>query len=499
MPAMDNHPTQRNLAYYFPVIVFIVSLLTNLQYFNWQAAPLLPPDSGSYIQFAENLSQFKVPYFFSRTPTYPLYLLIFFKNLTLVVLSQTVLSALSNVLIYLIGLKLIKQPLLIFSIVAIILTDPFVASFNSYILTECLSTFLLMLSLYLHIRILTEGFNRRIFVFSIISDIFLMFARPNLFLLPSAILAGTLLYYFIYNRTSQDLKKITLFASAGIFLNIFMVLSWCALNLIQNDRFAVSNVGDINLLGKLELYGMVRENDKSIAIPESAQKVLEIQNRLDTRRVDTFETPGMIDFRYRSLCNRIIDCPKSVRRKFIAMPGLVKYMSEDIGNIDPYTVYNELSVENQLRLNEANKYFLVGNGKEYFLKSIRATPRVMMDPRRFSTELPRYITNDAAISRIGFFFQLIALTTPVTLSLSLIAFFRFLFHKDRQKVAVLGTILLTTFYVIFGLAFMSYSDYSRLRMPVVPIIEFTSLLIIMLTIKEVASFIAIPFWKRSPI
>jgi len=59
---------------------FLLALIVNLFYFNYQQAPIIHPDSDLYIRFAKSLNNFELPDTAMRTFVYPLYLSFFTAN-----------------------------------------------------------------------------------------------------------------------------------------------------------------------------------------------------------------------------------------------------------------------------------------------------------------------------------------------------------------------------------------------------------------------------------
>lgn len=495
---IENEHTSKSV-YYFPAIIFLISLFFNLFYFNWKDAPMLRPDSSSYIQFANKISQWQIPDISHRTPTYPLYLLAFFGNLKLAAITQLVIGSLSNVLLYLIGIKLFKRPWLVFLAVIVISSDYFIASFNSFILTECLSTFLLLLSLYFHILILTKNTAKKIFALAIISDTLLIFVRPNLFLLPIFILVFTLCYFFLYEKRNEESRKIKIFSVSSIILNVFFIFSWCYLNLFQNNYFTISRIGDINILGKLLQYDIVKENENSEIIPEPARKVTELNKQFSLTNPNTSSKEESVQINFKNdntIFSQIINELKIIKWHYIYPKTklLRNYLSyEDQYKTNPYDIFNALSKTSENHLAEiktANSYFFNNNKKEFFLKTLRNTPKVMMISGDYSS-LPNNLSRNKLLSPIiktFYIFNIIAKVSPLTMLMCVLYFLYLIFKRKKEKIAILGIIILSILYVVFSISALSYEDYSRLRMPAVPLIELLTILMLLLLTKKLFYF-----------
>lgn len=473
------------IIYYFPAIIFFVSLLFNILYFDWENAPIFSPDSYTYLKFAESISNFETPNIFSRTPVYPLYLLIFLNNLKIAAVGQIIIGALSNVILYLIGLKLIKRKGLIFAIVLMISSNFFISSYNSFLLTECLSIFLLLLSLYIHILILSESIRKKIFITSIVIDFFLIFIRPNLMLLPIIFLIFTFFYFFLYERKSLEFKKIKSFFFFGIFLNIFFISGWCYLNWLQNGYFTISRVGDTNLLGKLIQYDMVKENKKLEIIPEPAQKIIEIKNKISSANTSSDgQIQVAINFRNGdNIINAIINKLKIIKWRFI-IPKLLNNFYYKIDPHDILTEFSKTSKDYYTDLKLSNKYFLEKNKGEFFSKTLKIIPIAAMSPGNFRYN-PKYIAENSIFKVNINFFYFLSLISPLTITILFFCFARFIFIRDKKKIAVLGMILVSISYVLINISALSYNDYNRLKTPVVPLVQVVSLLIIFIIFKKI--------------
>jgi len=500
----------KNLPYYFPAIVFFISLSFNLLYFDWQNAPVLFPDSGGYIQFADRISQWQKPDIFGRTPTYPLYLLLLFENLKLATIGQIVIGTFSSVLLYLIGLQLLKRPWPVFFAVIVVSADYAIARFNSFILTENLSIFLLLLSLCLHILVLTGNAAKKIFIAAIVADILLIFVRPNLMFLPIIFFLFTFCYFIIFEKKDAYLKKIRTFVFFGIILNITLISGYCYANYLQSGYFTISRLTDIAILGKILQYDMVRENTRTETMPDAAKKVIGIQQELQKKMEEmkneneSANEPKLFSINYvpsNSIKNILINGLKFVRwgiiypsTTAISMP-LHKYLNEDQYKSNPYDIYNSLSRQSKNYLDEmktANAYFLKNNYGEFFLKTMRNTPKVMMIYGSDSSLLEKYNNNKLlsfAIKTGFFLFEIITIISPLAILISIFYFLWFVFKKNKEKIAILGTILLAILYVVFNISALGYGDYSRLRMPVIPLIELLVFLPLLILTEKIFRFL----------
>src|SRR5882724_13322265 len=145
-------------------ILFVFSLAVNLSCFNWTDAPILYPDSHGYIKPAKQLAEHQLPDFSLRSPTYPIYLgvmALFSRTingspLKVAVFGQVVLGAISIVLFYLLSVKLLEKKWLAFGVSALLSLNFEVINYQSTVLTETLSTTLLMAVLYAHIAALNQ-------------------------------------------------------------------------------------------------------------------------------------------------------------------------------------------------------------------------------------------------------------------------------------------------------------------------------------------------------
>lgn len=135
-------------------------------------------------------------------------------------------------------------------------------SWSTVLLSEYLSSCLLILLVFLHLEIQNSKEPRRwqlglIFVL----DLAIMFTRPALLLLPAAIHS----YFFL-------IRRIRKFHILGVVLCATSVLTWCTFVNLQTGRFEVSRIGRINQLGRILVLARV---DKSFCDSNSCSKLTE--------------------------------------------------------------------------------------------------------------------------------------------------------------------------------------------------------------------------------
>jgi len=250
--------------------LFLLSIAVNASFFNYQAAPVMFPDSSSYLQFAKSLSQGHFPDISWRTFIYPLYLALFGQgNIKLSLYAMIILGAVPILCLYGIAFRITKSRTISFLIAAFLALDFQVINFQSIVLSESLAVLILMLFLY--VQITTERIETWPRFFGmIILDVCLIFVRPIFILLPATLYFIRLIFNWKTNHSFNQAR--VRFCLIGISFNLLAVLAWSSINSNQNGFFGFSAVPNNGLFGKMMQYGYL---DKTYPdAPEMLQRVI---------------------------------------------------------------------------------------------------------------------------------------------------------------------------------------------------------------------------------
>lgn len=430
--ALFAHPVFRHA-----IALFVFSLGMNLACFNWTQAPIIYPDSGGYVKPAGQLKHWQLPDFTLRSPTYPMYLAVaglvgLVTNrspLQLATYGQIVMGAITIVLFYLLCLKFIITEWLAFSVSAFLALNFEIINYQSTILTETLSTALLMAVLYAHIASLGHWLTRWRFGGLIVLDSLLVMLRPNFVLLPTALYIVQLLNHLALFRVSPAiLGPSKLFLIVGVAWNLVLVATWSGLYYTQAGYLGLSRISDINLLGKAIQYGYL---DRNYADPPPlARRAQEI------------------------------------------------YYGEGRPS-NPYIVLNKLKKEYLSawgNLRGINAYFMAGQGADFVIKTARLMPGVLNKQSGYYYGRRDGLSQNPWLRSITGVFNSLHVWNDSALIFAFGTSLYLLIQKRREQFMALILMLTTVLYHLIAITAFAYDEYNRLRVPIDLLLNFLVLL-----------------------
>lgn len=420
-------------------IILLAALIINLLYLNWKDAPVMYPDSESYIQAARQIINLDFSHITNRTPVYPLFLspFVLIGRISWIIYGQAAAGIMAALFLYLIVLRILKNSTNSLLITIFLILDYQVACYQSTLLTESLTVTLLLVLVYLHM-ILPEKGPGFIF-FTTFFDLFLIFTKPAFIILPIVLWLTSILRFSFLRRKEPVDKKFLLMLTGAILINLAAIMGWSTLNLIETKSFGFSNISEINMLGKMIQYGYLDRSYENP--PPPIAEVLEIKEDL--------EKDG--------------DLLKSH---------------------NPYEIIGRMagggSEESLMsRLRESNKAFMRLHRIDYCLKTLSLMPMVMCWTRYYYVKPADYLNNKLfyALDRIFLY-----LTGRYLIAfLFCAAFCIYLWRRRRlEEGFMLGYILISILYVVTTISAFCYdNDYSRSRVSVDYFLNFLTLFFLM--------------------
>lgn len=409
--------------------ILLLCLGIRLLYLHETYYPNLLPDTGNYYDFALRLlNENFIFYFFnpSRTPIYPLvigtvmwitgnihaplYTASSYQGLGILVYIQTALGLLGIILLYLsmrdIGIRRIWSYL--FSL--FIGTNIMLFWQERAILTESITTFILITMTFFFIRILKKPtWKKFLGLFFIFTLAFLI--RPNYVLLPFVLLPIIMMYHrkFWVSR----LTMITMVAYA------FVPGSYVYENAVLHGYVGITHIADINVLGRILRNNILVGSGGTV--PYFYARVLDYRARgLDT-----------------------------------SMPYM--FLSN----------YDMMIYDNTQRLNELQTFtrkVIVGAFPQYAASVIRDVPNALLDVPDDSLlgliTIKSPVIHSLFIGIAAFyqFIQYITFALFLFLPVTLISFFK----RRKFEFAVLTFLGILSLYQIFVMLFYGYGDWGRL-------------------------------------
>lgn len=401
---------------FIPALLFLLTLAINLFFFSWGDAPVEYNDTKSYVKVAEEIKNFTLPDLSYRPPVYPAFLVFtgYLGDYLNTALFQTIIGALTIVLIYYIILLFLPSSVYAFTVSLFLSLDLQVLTFQSTILTETLTVFLMMLSVYLHLKFFKpKKWPENVFL--IISDLLLVFIKPALIIAPFIfyILKGANILF-----DKKNSKKRLVPILGAIFLNIAALFLFCSYNSYKSGYFGVSTVANMNNLGKI--------------------------------------------FQYEFLKKEYTNPPEEVAETL----GLFKW---GIANYNAYT-FQSLLLERGLFNNDKialiNGYLLESNKKDFIIKSLQEVPKVLIDKTYLYAEPSLTQARSVETTIISVYGFLIKSVRIPALLFSIFVLFVLFLKKRFLEANMLAIVLSVIAYVVMATAAFSFTEYVRVRIPV---------------------------------
>ncbi|MCX7765879.1 MAG: hypothetical protein N2246_04130 [Candidatus Sumerlaeia bacterium] len=277
-------PIVFNNKFIYPALLFLSALVLRVIIYN-HTAPALFPDSQEYIKLSEALRKFDFSPFYRRPPGYPLFLSIIFTasgedNYRAVVTVQLLISTFVPLLLYFILSPLARLRILAFLCALFSAFNLSLLGYDTLILTESLSIFLVAVAIFLIIRGLLSNSITPI-IFASVTLALLSLVRP----LFSALFIIVASVTFIWrqatvkkNNTSQPkLKSFLLHPSFIIFLlPLLLIGGWAFRNKLSYGIWGVSSSMGLNLTN---LTGSFIEIAPAKTAPEKLLQEIYLQRR----------------------------------------------------------------------------------------------------------------------------------------------------------------------------------------------------------------------------
>ena len=429
-------------------LIFVASLYINNFYLDWSVAPSYFNDTNGYLQITNEISQGKFPSLAVRSPVYPIFLLIPYvtHSFPLAVKFSLVLTAFSFVLLYKIFFRLTKNKWLsVFSVLFINL-DYSIIQYQAILQTESISIPLFIILFYLHLIQTENNQSKKHLVLTIIFDVLIILLRPSLIIIPiSFYIVKIILTKFKFIKSAN--KKIALrFLSIGLFINLSVVVAQSAINYTKDNMFAVSDVSQINMLGKFIQYNYL---DKEYTNP-----------------------PDLL--------------PKTVK------------IFNDLNKPDsPHVLLDEMT--NQKLVYETftqhiyamNQFIFENNKLDFHLKTLK------LIPQNFKTDRSHYVwykleyQNSKFVITIENIFNKLNQYKLICFLISTgIAVYLFT-QKQYPKFICLALILASILSTIVTITYFSYDEYDRLKIHIEPFLDFLVIYSIYFIFTKIIRFLEI--------
>ncbi len=411
--------------YVLTFLIFLISIWIMNASLVWEKAPILFSDSPTYINFANEIKERVIPNTSLRTPTYPILLYLAKIDLSLVILIQLLLGALTSVFLFLIANKVFRNNLLSFFITLLIALDYQINQFQSTILSETLATFLLSVFVFLHlIRISRKGLSSLFSAVVLVIDLLLVFSKPIFVLLPILVYALELFAKCI-NRDNSLRKEIFVILLL-VSINILGVLGYCCINNYRYGFWGFSYVSEQNKTIQLIQQGFL--SDKY-------------------NYGESSEVMGLVKKIYQSL-------PESPNRPWSVVIGLRERSNGP-------KEYSQM-------LREINSTILDKYKSSFYLSGVKNINSVLRIKRNFYVP-----TNSSIVGYLEPFYRILYSLFPWSIILVLLSTtINILNRKNHDYTAKVLFLLMVVLYMVVAISFLSPGEFARLRVPVNPYLIF---------------------------
>ena len=430
---MRSTKIAKSSLFYLALIVITASVIRYI-YSVYHPTITVASDTFGYYEIGNRILMENISNLFfndERTPIYPLFLASimklqgfptavvlsdeFYTGARLIVFIQHIIGILSLILMFFI-LRLLKvKSKYAFLLTIIISINPMVFFWEKVLVTETLTTFFLLLTLYIFLKGLETG-KTVYFILLLSSLIFGFLLKPFYLFLPLFLLPVIPLY--------KNMKK-----SFMLFISITLVFLLIPLIYIRQNKInyqynGINRSGDINLLGKILKYNL------------------------------PVERAIRIEYFYENVKNYRTINGNSMPYRFLEF-------------YEP-RIYDDDNKKLMNLLPEFNFKVITGNLPEFVIKSLQELPQAL-------SEKSEMITPTGSDKLSVFFILLFNIYNKLQYLFFLVfAFFplsMLLFSKKRKfkntSVFLLGVI---SVYQIFFSLFLSYGEFGRLIAPAQPVI-----------------------------
>lgn len=237
--------------FHLQLALLLIAIGFRLYFMHWSIEPLVSNDTTSYLDMAEGIVEgkgFTKDSEGIRTPGYPLFLSLFASvfgdnSLSFVIVAQTLLGITAAELVFLLTWQIFNNPWLSLITGLAVALDPAVAQYERYILTEGISTFLVILVFWLLVQVLIKpDYSKAIFLG--LSMGYLALCRPAFAALPLLVAALVWLAPHLSDCKGISFKIVLLLLAVGVLLPGL----WTA------RTFSRYRVSSISTLGGAQLF-----------------------------------------------------------------------------------------------------------------------------------------------------------------------------------------------------------------------------------------------------
>ena len=246
--------------YFFAGILLLITTLVVVVYYINNPQPFVGPDSFEYIANAQRIAthgQFVDPH---RLPGFPLLIVLVFTlagqgNLMAISIANGILFILATLEIYVIALLVLQRRWVAFLLGLLVGTNVVLLSFVKPIGSEALALWLVV-TLALVAVLFARTLRIRYLWLVMACMLTLILTRLEWSYLPAPLFAYLVL---VATRQGSTLRRPLLHALASVFLIYAVLGGYIFINATQNHFVGISDIQNINELGKVIQYNMQNE------------------------------------------------------------------------------------------------------------------------------------------------------------------------------------------------------------------------------------------------
>ena len=230
----------------FRILLLLSVVARMIAIYLYHPAPI--NDAQDYLLLAERISRFDLSADQGfRTPVYPLFLALLGSNLWAVYLVQSLIGIVISILLYVMFRQVSGNCYVALTCASFYAVNPSSLLFEAAIMTETLSTFLIVLTVFLAMRILDNEDLKpsAFFMLGLVSSLAGL-TRPPFQLLPLVLLA-VLLYLFYLRGKVYRRKTVVISVTCLLIPFLVLILGWSALNKARFNWFTLTTAAGYNL------------------------------------------------------------------------------------------------------------------------------------------------------------------------------------------------------------------------------------------------------------
>ncbi|KKS97805.1 MAG: hypothetical protein UV73_C0005G0082 [Candidatus Gottesmanbacteria bacterium GW2011_GWA2_43_14] len=246
----------------FAFLLLFVFLVSGIRLIYWRTYPhiFVNADTDSYYRVGQKIIGGQILIDDLRSPLYPLFLMLpallnnrpetaiyspsFYRDMTVVILAQSLLGLLSLLLTFRLAKKLGFSPAASYFFALFMGLNIMVFSMERLLLTETLCGFIVLMFANLLLSILNSYRPSKLFLMGLVAAL-LFLTKPVYFLLPLPVVMLLLLRYG---------KKFLFHGFLWLLSAALMTAGYIYLNFLNYGYTGLSRAGEIGLLGKIIIY-----------------------------------------------------------------------------------------------------------------------------------------------------------------------------------------------------------------------------------------------------